>query len=358
MPDPLVACGKIFGMALLITLVATPIVRVIAEKIGAIDHPGKTKPHARPTPRLGGVAVFLGFTAPLLYNADLLADKQLGILLGGALVIAIGLVDDIWGLPATIKLLLLLGITCLLSRYGIILTLFHNYYLNLLFTLIWITGVVSAFNASDTMDGLASGLAFIAGLAYMLVAVQTCQWGWGLLACALMGSTLAFLRYNYNGANIFLGDSGSFFLGYILAAIGIMGEWSTHPIKAVIIPILILGVIILDFLYTIIIRFLKGTTHTIKEAIIYHGVDHLPHRLVAIGLSRREAVLLIYLISLVISIGAVTLRNSRPIDALLLLLQLFLIFTVIVKLVDLKRAGTGHVPGLLGTKKETLRKHP
>ena len=354
MTEPLTACGKIFGMALLITLVATPIVRVISEKIGAMDHPGKTNPHARPTARMGGFAVFLGFTVPLLYNADLLADKQLGILLGGALVIAIGLVDDIWGLPATIKLLLLLGITYLLSRHGIILSLFYNYYLNLFFTLIWITGVVSAFNASDTMDGLASGLAFIAGFAYMLVAVQTYQWAWGLLACALMGSTLGFLRYNYNGANIFLGDSGSFFLGYILATLGVMGEWSTHPIKAAVIPILILGVIILDFLYTISKRYLEGTTHTIKEAIIYHGVDHLPHRLVATGFSRREAVLLIYLVSLVISIGAVTLRNSRPVDALLLLLQLLLIFIVVIRLTDLKRAETGHVPGLLGTKKETL----
>ncbi|MEK7242183.1 MAG: hypothetical protein AAB048_05370, partial [Planctomycetota bacterium] len=134
MTEPLVTCGKTFGMALLIALVATPIVRVISEKIGAMDRPGKTKPHARPTARMGGFAVFLGFTGPLLYNIDLLTDKQLGILLGGTLVIAIGMVDDARGLPATIKLFLLLGITYFLSRHGIILTLFHNYYLNLLFT--------------------------------------------------------------------------------------------------------------------------------------------------------------------------------------------------------------------------------
>ncbi|MFN3467216.1 MAG: glycosyltransferase family 4 protein [Candidatus Brocadiales bacterium] len=335
--------AKTFGIALLITLVTTPIVRAIAVGIGAIDYPGKIKPHARPTPRMGGFAVFLGFAGPLLYQVELLTDKQLGILLGGVLVIAIGLVDDIRGLPATIKLLLLLGITYLLSRYGIILTLFHNYYLNLFFTLIWIAGVVSAFNASDTMDGLATGLAFIASFAYMLVAMQTYQWAWAIMTCALMGSTLGFLRYNYNGASIFLGDSGSFFLGYILAALGVMGEWSKHPIKASIIPILILGVIILDFLYTVSRRYMDGTTQSIKETITYNGLDHLPHRLVAMGLSKRDAVLLIYLTSLIVSIGAVTLRNSRPVDAVLLLFQLFLIFMVVTKLGGVKKAGTGHV---------------
>ncbi len=357
MTGPLAACIKVFVIAFLITLVATPIVRLMAEKIGAMDYPSEMKPHARPTPRMGGFAVFLGFTCSLLY-LDLLDEKQLGVLMGSTLVVAIGLADDIKGLPATVKLLMLLGITYLLSRYGVILTLFSDYYLNLFFTLLWIAGVTSAFNASDTMDGLATGLAFIAGLAFALVSIQTYQWAWGLLSFALMGSALGFLKYNYNGASIFLGDSGSFFLGYVLAALGVMGEWSTHPVKAAIIPVLILGVIIFDFLFTVGKRYVEGTTLTVKEAITCCGVDHLPHRLVAMGLSKREAVLLIYLISLAVSISAVVLRNARPVDAVLLLLQFFLIFLVVTKLVGLKKAEIGHVPGLLGTEEEALRKYP
>lgn len=356
MTESLATCIKIFGVALLITLAVTPMVKVVAQKLGAIDYPAETKPHARPTPRIGGLAVFLGFAGPLLCFGPL-DDRQLGIILGGSFVVTMGLVDDIKGLSATIKLFLLLGITYLLSRHGIILALFDNYYLNLLFTLLWIVGVTSAFNASDTMDGLATGLAFIAAFAFMLVSIQTYQWAWALLTCALMGSTLGFLRYNYSDASIFLGDSGSFFLGYILATLGVMGEWSTHPIKASVVPILILGVIIFDFLYTISKRFTEGTTQTIREAITYHGVDHLPHRLVAMGLSRREAVALIYLVSLVVSISAVVLRNARPVDALLLLLQFSLIFLVVTRLASIKQTGITYVSGLLGTQKETLRKH-
>jgi UDP-GlcNAc:undecaprenyl-phosphate GlcNAc-1-phosphate transferase len=356
MTESLAVYIKTLWVAFLITLGTTPVVRVLAQRLGAVDYPGRTRPHARPTPRMGGLAVFLGFVGSLLYF-DLLTDKQLGVIMGGCLVVMIGLVDDVRGLPATVKLLLLVGITYLLSRYGIILSLFDNYHLNLIFTLLWVVGVVSAFNASDTMDGLAAGLAFIAGFTFMLVSIQTYQWAWGLLACALMGSTLAFLRYNYNGASIFLGDSGSFFLGYVLATLGVMGEWSTHPIKASIVPILILGVIILDFLYTLGKRYLSGTTRGITEAITYHGVDHLPHRLVAMGFSRHEAVLIIYLVSLTASMSATVLRNARPIDALFLLFQFFLIFLVVTKLIMTKHTEIGRVPGLLGTKEETLREH-
>ncbi len=334
MSDRALLYPKLFLTAFFVTLVITPIVRSIALRFCVVDNPGEVSVHTRPTARMGGVAIFLGFVA----SAALFCNNNNagGLLAGGAIVLIVGLLDDITGIPATIKLLLIVAITYFLSRYGVILNIFHDYYLNLFFTVLWIAFVVSAFNAVDNMDGLACGLAFIAALGYFLVAIQTYQWPWGCLAIALMGSTLAFLRYNFNGATIFLGDSGSFFLGFVLATLGVMGEWSTHPVKASVVPILILSVPSADLVYTVIRRYRQGVAVTLAKTIAFRGKDHLSHRLVSLGLSQRGSVLLLYLFSLCTVIGAVVLRNARPIDAIFMLGQFLCIFIIFITLISLK----------------------
>lgn len=133
------------------------------------------------------------------------------------------MVDDIKRIPATVKLLSLVAATLILSHYGVRLSLFKIEAVNLMLTILWIVGLTSAFNAIDNMDGLAAGVAFIASSCYFIVAVQTFQWWWGALAVAIMGSSLGFLGHNFKPARIFLGDSGSFFLGFTLAAMEVMG---------------------------------------------------------------------------------------------------------------------------------------
>jgi UDP-GlcNAc:undecaprenyl-phosphate GlcNAc-1-phosphate transferase len=255
-------------------------------------------------------------------------------LVGGTIILLIGLLDDIMGLSAAVKLLFIVVVTYILSHYGVMLVLFKSYYLNLFITILWIALVVSAFNAADTMNGLACGLAFIAAMGYFLVAYQAYQWQWGFLALAVMGSTLAFLRYNFNNASIFLGDSGSFFLGFILAVLGVMGEWSTHPVKACVVPVLMLGVVNLDLVYTVMNRYRQGVAVSLYEVIAFRGKDHLPHRLVSLGLSPMWAVLFMYLLSLCVVIGAVVLRNARPVDAVLLLIQFLFIFLLVIWLLS------------------------
>lgn len=325
-----------FLYALLLSYAATVLVAMMARKLGIMDRPGKGKIHKVAVPRLGGLAIFLAFVLGAMWGArGTLPEK--GVLLGGGLVFIIGAIDDIRRVPATVKLLSLVAATLILSRYGVLLEVFRNYPLDLILTVIWVVGVTSAFNGLDNMNGLAAGIAFLAAACYFFVGVQTHQYSWSLLSVALMGSTVGFLRHNFKPGRIFMGDSGSFFLGFTLAAMGVMGGWSTNPVKASIIPILVLGVPIFDLSYVVVARRGSNITHGLREMITFCGADHFSHRLVALGLSERKAVLFIYLVAACVGMGAVVMRNARPMDAILLLTQFVMVFLIIIILMLLGR---------------------
>lgn len=326
----------VFFVSLGLSYIGTFIISVIVRKMGILDYPDERKIHLKPTPRLGGVPIYIAYVVAITYACPH-SPQERGIMLGGLLPLFIGMVDDIKRIPATVKLLSLVLGTLILWHYGIRLSLFRIEAVNLIFTILWIVGLTSAFNAIDNMDGLAAGVAFIASSCYFVVAVQTFQWWWGALAVAIMGSSLGFLKHNFKPARIFLGDSGSFFLGFTLAAMGVMGGWSAHPVKASIIPILILGVPIFDLSYVIVARRLSGLTESLRDVITFSGRDHFSHRLVELGLSERKAVLFIYLVSVCVGIGAIVLRNARRIDAMLLLSQFLIIFSVIIILMRLAK---------------------
>lgn len=345
----LITCLLVFLLAGGIAYLATFLVKFVAARLKIVDYPNERKIHTRPTPRLGGVGIYLGFVLSVLLVDSFslggphgsIPPEILGVMAGGLITLLVGTMDDLrsaaGGVPSVIKLLVLFIITFILARAGVIVNFpFFPYWLNLVITLGWIVGVTSAFNAIDHMDGLASGLALIAGMTYLAVAIQTGQWQWGILAAALMGANLGFLRYNFHPATIFMGDSGSFFLGFTLAAMGIMGGWSTHPVKASVIPILILSIPLFDLGYLIIKRQSKGVTKTIRDIIVYSGQDHLGHRLANLGLSQRKTVLFIYLISFCISLGAFGIRNTSKLEAIVLLGQVVLIAIIIFILVELK----------------------
>lgn len=342
----------IFVIAALITYLVTFLTRIISTPLKIVDNPGPLKVHTTPTPRLGGLGIYIGFgvtIALILYKivgeslvnlSDNTSEQFFGILLGGGVVMLIGFYDDVrsassGGVSAVIKLLILFGATFILAHAGIILNFPFPKWVNFALTLFWIVGVISAFNAMDNMDGLATGLALIAAGTYVVVARQTHQWVWGILASALMGAAAGFLPHNFRikkSAAIFMGDSGAFFIGFTLAALSIMGGWSTSPFKASIIPVIILGVPILDFVYIVIHRYLKGLTPTVSQVITYTGNDHLSHRINHF-LGKKQTVLFIYLVSFTLGLGAVALRNSTKTEAIFITIQHLLIFSIILILI-------------------------
>lgn len=327
----------IFLLSLLLSYLITPLVGFIATAFKIIDKPAKNKFHKKPTPRLGGVAIFISYSVPLILMNGFDHGART-ILLGGFLILIIGIVDDIRRVSAVYKLIFIFIVTLLLTRQGIGLKLFHDLpVISFFLTLLWIAGVTSAFNAVDNMDGLAAGLAFISATAFFIIALRTSQWALAGLSAALIGSTLGFLRYNFHPAKIFMGDSGSLFLGFTFASLGIMGEWSVNPVKASIIPILVLGVPVFDLTYIVIRRWLDGVTKGIIEAITFCAKDHLSHRLISLGLNYRMAVLFIYLISICSSIGAVVLQNAVKGDAVLLFIQFILTFMTVLIIINLTR---------------------
>jgi len=287
---------------------------------------------------MGGIAIFLAFTTacliPCINRGDVMA-----ILIGGALVFAVGVADDVRRVNAVLKLLFLFAAAGIMSTFGVVLALTPWYPVNLAITMLWIAGMVSAFNAIDNMNGLAGGVGFISSCFYFFVALQTLQTQWAIAAAALAGALAGFLPFNFPKARIFLGDSGSYFLGYVLAALGVLGAWSTHPVKAAIVPLLILSVPIFDLSYVVLGRHLQGTTKSIIQAIVYCGKDHLSHRLVELGMSETRAVLLIWFIAATVGAAAVTLRNSRPTEAVILLLIFAAVYHIITILLRVARRG-------------------
>ncbi|MEK6732135.1 MAG: MraY family glycosyltransferase [Candidatus Omnitrophota bacterium] len=327
----------IFLIALLVSYFITPVVAWMARTFKILDLPAKNKIHKKPTPRLGGLAIFIAYYLSLYLTKNLNSSSGI-IIIGGMLVLVLGILDDIFKVPAIIKFIYIVILSFILIKYGLVAGLFGKLFLfNVFITLLWIVGVTSAFNAVDNMDGLAVGLGAIAAVTFFVIAVRTLQWEWAALTVALAGALLGFLRYNFNSAKIFMGDSGSLFLGFTLAAIGLKGEWSTNSMKASIVPILVLGVPVFDLSYIVIRRWLEGTAKGVLKAIAFCAKDHFSHRLLSIGFSQRISVLFIYLIAITVSIEAIVLQNTAKLDAVLLVSQFILIFIIVSVLLSITK---------------------
>lgn len=333
----------------IIAVVAMPIAISVFRRIGMMDAVAPNKIHAHPVPRGGGAVIFLAFAVAVLLP-DYRSSGMNGIMLGAFICLLVGILDDyIGGIPGSYKLLTLFVVTLILWQYGVRINVFKNDVFDILFTLIWIVGVTSAFNGIDNMDGLASGIAAIVACMFFVIAIQSHQavgtetslsW-FGMLAIGLIGANLGFLVYNFSPARIFMGDSGSFFLGFTLAALGVMGEWTENRLISCSIPVLILGVPLFDFAYIIIARIIRGETRTLREVIDHCAPDHLSHRLTWIGFSRRKAVLFIYLIALALGVSGILLRNSDSLfDSQLALFQGLAIIAIVIILMAV--AARGH----------------
>ena len=315
--------------SLLLSCLLTPVMRLIAIAFDVLDSPGGRKMHKDATPLLGGVAIVVGFSFSLM--ANMLLERNLVILLCGAIVVAfVSLLDDLKGVPAGLKLLVQIFVVLVLIYHGIILDLFPTqttwgFWVNALFTIVWIVGITNSMNFIDGMDGLATGLSAIMATFMGIVAFQTNQPSMGWIAIAVVGSCLGFFPFNFRGkhrALIFLGDTGSTFLGFVLAGLAIMGYWSeSSRIVSFATPVLIFWVLIFDMIYITVERIVTGKVKTVREWIDYVGTDHLHHRLFFLLKDRRKAVLIILLYSTILGMGSIVLRNARMIDSILLVGQ-------------------------------------
>ena len=319
----------------------TPFFRWMAFKLEILDQPSERKLHKTPTPLLGGAALFIAFLAAIAING-IFTLKLYAILVASILLFAVGIADDCKEIPVALKLVAQLLCTAIVMFYGIVLHVIpQDFGLvsqigNVLLTIFWIVGLTNAMNFFDGMDGMAAGLGVIISFFLGIVAFQTQQAFLGWVAVAMMGSCFGFLPYNLlrkGGATIFLGDAGSTVLGFILASVAVYGDWAQNdPIVAIASPLLIFWVLIFDMIHITVDRIITGKVLSFKQWVEYVGKDHLHHRLALVLGGNKRSVIFIYLLSVCLGTSAVVLRNARPIDAILLLVQasiLVLLITVL-----------------------------
>lgn len=284
----------IITIAFLIAVGLTPILRSLAFHCGILDHPKSHGIHAYPVPRLGGAALYLAFVAGALSRMDLNLMLK-GVLLGSTIVFVIGLIDDIHRLRASLRLAVqLAACAVMMFKYGVILEVSPWLQVNVILTVLGIIGLTNAINFLDNMDGLAAGLVMISSLALTYLAFATHQYWLGYLSSALVGSTAGFLVFNLRKAHVFMGDSGSTFLGFTLASLTVMADWSKHLAITISVPLLILGVPILDMILITILRIKEKKVKNFRQWIDYAGKDHLSHRFMRLGLGRRGAVFAVW----------------------------------------------------------------
>lgn len=302
----------IFLTALVFSALSVPLARRVALRTGVVDVPSARKVHAAPVPLLGGAAIYAAFMLALVVLGDRFYIRELvGILLGATLVSLFGLADDRWGLNAYLKLggQVLAGAVLILG--GTQVRLFGPEWLNWALTLLWVVGITNALNLLDNMDGLSAGVTTVAAAFFLLLAAMGGQFLVGAMAAALVGACIGFLRYNLNPATIFMGDTGALFLGFLLSALAIKLRFPSNvPWVTWLVPVCVLALPIFDTSLVFFARLRRG-----KNPLTTPGKDHVSHRLTALGLTRREAVLACYLAGCACGMVAVYVSQARVPDA-------------------------------------------
>jgi UDP-GlcNAc:undecaprenyl-phosphate/decaprenyl-phosphate GlcNAc-1-phosphate transferase len=345
----------VLAVAFALSVALVPAAGWLARRLGVMDEPGPRKVHASPTPRIGGVAVWLTFTVVVLtgyLGAPLLArlpwaqihlaaplamlqeayrveGKLVALLAGATIVFTVGLLDDVLGdrFKVAWKLSGQVLAALVLVAGGIRAEILYFDVLNVALTLVWVVGITNAFNLLDNMDGLSAGVAFVASLVLLVNAWLLGEFFISLVLVALMGSLLGFLVYNWHPASIFLGDSGSLFVGFTLASLTLLERYVSHAsshLFPVLMPVLVLALPILDTATVVFIRLREGRP-------IYVGDSrHLSHRLVSLGMRPPLAVATIYLVALGIGLGAVALPHADLVHALAIVVQSLAVVAVVL----------------------------
>ena len=311
----LLSVGGALLCAFAVSFLMCPLVKSFAYKIGAIDVPkDNRRMHKKPVPRLGGLAIFLGFIVSMLLFVKV--DHQLqGILLGASIIVVLGVVDDMSPLRAYFKFCVQIFAALVAVFHGVVIQTLSNPnvfaespywdlgWLSIPITVLWIVGITNAVNLIDGLDGLATGICGIASFTMFSMAVLSGRIDAAALSIALFGACLAFLRYNFNPASIFLGDSGSLLLGFALGSISLLNVSRTAALTSLIIPLIVAGVPIIDTFSAIVRR--KRAHISIGQA----DKGHIHHRLIQEGYNQKQAVLLIYAWCIMLSAGAAAINQ-------------------------------------------------
>ncbi len=315
-------------VAALVTLAVTPLARLAGARWGIVSRPGGRHVHTGVIPRIGGVAMFAGFGAAVVTEylgerlwgwapvLTRLGRPVVGVLIGITTVFLVGVLDDVIDLKPGQKLLGQIAAAGIVIAFGVKISLISNPFgggiilLGVLaypITLFWIVGFANVINLIDGLDGLAAGVTAIASLSFLVLSVQSNVLVAAALAAALLGACLGFLRYNFNPASIFMGDSGALFLGFTLACISLLGVIKSVAAITLVVPLLIIGVPIFDTLSAIIRRSTHG------QPIQMADKGHIHHRLLGRGFNQRQTVLIIYVWSIALAFGGYATRWAPPI---------------------------------------------
>lgn len=335
---------SLIGSALFV-YVAAPLFMKLAFRLSIIDEPGGRKIHSTAIPLLGGLAIYAGLMIGIATNLCYL-KRFAPFIIALTIIFLLGLIDDIRGLGARIRLgvqtIASLVIILTGTRVSFLPDCWWGDLLEILITLVWLLGITNAFNYLDGMDGLATGSAVLNLYFFTNILFTTGQYGLALLAGVAIGPCLGFLPHNFPRARMFLGDAGSTLLGFFIASIAIMGTWAGDNAVRLTVPIIILGVPIFDMTFTTIMRIRDKKIHNVVEWLKYAGRDHFHHYLVELGLRRIDSVLAIYLVTISLGLAGLMLSNDDVSEAILTLSQTAVTFLAIAMVIV---AGRHHRDG-------------
>lgn len=314
------------AVALVICFALTPVVKVIATKIGAVDVPkDNRRMHDHPIPRLGGLAIFLGFMVSVLIMVPL-TEQVRGMLIGAVIIVVLGIFDDIYALGPKLKFVVQVIAALVAVLSGNVIDVLSNPnifsanpywnlgWLSIPVTLIWIIAITNAVNFIDGLDGLAVGVSGISSITMLVLALLVSDSSVALIMAALAGACLGFMPYNLNPAKIFMGDTGATFLGYTLAVMSIQGLFKFYTIISFVVPFIVLGVPIFDICFAVIRRTKKGISPMSSDR------SHIHHRLIDMGMSQKQAVAVLYVVTAILGLTSVVLATTDALRAMIFLL--------------------------------------
>jgi UDP-GlcNAc:undecaprenyl-phosphate GlcNAc-1-phosphate transferase len=330
-----------FIVSFLFVLVTTPFLIKIGIKHGFVDKVDQRKIHQGVVPRIGGIGIAIGTLFPLFllyfYN-NFVSQTLFGsienvvvIIFGGLSISILGLFDDIKGLPAKFKFLFQIAlaviaiycgfsINAMSTPWGVVQLGWVGHFI----TVLWIVGIINAFNLIDGMDGLSSGVSFFACITIMSLSIVNGYMFVALVSAALAGAVVGFLVYNFNPAKIFMGDAGSMFIGYVLAVLSLKNQSKGHTIVSMLVPIIAMGLPILDTTLAFLRRFLRN------QSIFSADKQHIHHILLSKGLNQRKVVFMLYGISVVFTALAMLLIFQKDVEAFLVIVVFSIVVFVIV----------------------------
>ena len=343
----------LIGAAFTLSMVLTAMMGRLSPRLGLVAQPGGRRIHERPTPKGGGVAIFLSFWSLVWLGVavcwmlqrsgtqfdlwpGLAAHAQgvmglashLGVIfLGSAIIWMLGMADDLWSLSPWVRLAVEAGVALMLVHFGKLnVTLFFEHgAIQTAVTVLWIVGLINAFNMLDNMDGLSAGVGGIIALFFAIVALETGHYFVAAFLACLIGALGGFLLFNFPPASIFMGDSGSTTLGYLLSVITVEYTFfqPERPYFPVVLPLLMFGLPLFDTITVVWIRVRSGRSPFSGDT------NHFSHRLVGLGMSRRQAVLTIYLVTATVALGATVLYYANNFAIWVIFAQTVAIFTII-----------------------------